>query len=573
MFRPRQPLSPARRWARRFVWAAFAGVLALRWAFPPERTERFGWGQEGGRFGEGRRARRDPPRPTAPPRANLPTNLWRLEINISVADANRLRSDFWHRGRPPGQERTEVLARVVEGGVTYTNVALHLKGSAGSFRPFDDQPALTLNFSKHAPGQRFHGMGKLSLNNSVQDPTFICEALSRELFVAAGVPAPPATHATVVINGRDLGLYVAVEGWGKPFLRRHFPKVDGNLYDSGFVQDIVGQLEVNSGDQPEDRSDLEALIAAAREPDRARRWERLEAVLDMDRFITLLALEVMLCHWDGYSMNRNNYRIFHDRSTGKLVFMPHGMDQLFGGRRTGPDLPILPPMQGMVARSVLSTPAGRKRYLARMQELVDTQFKVPALTNRVQELANRIRPTLAAYSPDLARYHDDTVESLKLRIEMRGMELIRQLAEPRDTLPVPAGQVVRIEGWAPRVFNGRPGLVRCARLEHEGRAALSIELPATGGAGSWRTRVRLDPGRYWFVGEARTDGLGGDGGICLRVAGVSARYQTAETGWEKLRVGLEVEEDGAEVELVCEAGGPGGRAWFAVETLGLLRAE
>ncbi|MFM7100637.1 MAG: CotH kinase family protein [Verrucomicrobiota bacterium] len=571
----RPPLSPARRRARWLVWGAFAAVLALRWAVPPEQPEPHAWPGEDSRRGERRRARLEPAPPTAPPTApparTLPTNLWRIQITLSPEDADRLRGDYWHRGRPPGQPRTEVRARVEEGGTTYANVALHLKGSAGSFRPFDDQPAFTLHFSKHASGQRFHGMAKLSLNNSVQDPSFLCEAISRELFVAAGVPTPAATHATVVVNGRDLGLYVAVEGWGKPFLRRHFPRVDGHLYDSGFVQDIHAPLEVTSGDAPDDRADLDALLDAAREPDRARRWERLEAVLDMDRFLTLLALEVMLCHWDGYAMNRNNYRVFQDRSTGKMVFLPHGLDQLLGGRRVGTDLPILPPLQGIVARSVLSTATGRKRYLARLQELLDTHFQVPALHRRAQELADRIRPTLAAYSPDAARFHDAMVESLKFRIQERGRELARQLAEPRDALAVPAGQFVRVEGWAPRVFAGRPAPVRHTRVEHEGRRALGLGLPAAGGGGSWRTRVRLDPGRYWFVGEARSEGLAGGAGVGLRVAGTTGRYQPAETGWVPLRVGLEIDEEGTEVELLCEAGGSGGQAWFAEETLGLVR--
>src|SRR5215470_4974149 len=55
-------------------------------------------------------------------------------------------------------ERTNVLATVREGKAVYTNVAVHLKGHLGSFRPVDSKPALTLNFNKEAKGQRFHGL-------------------------------------------------------------------------------------------------------------------------------------------------------------------------------------------------------------------------------------------------------------------------------------------------------------------------------------------------------------------------------------------------------------------------------
>lgn len=92
-----------------------------------------------------------------------------------------------------------------------------MKGSAGSFRDFNDKPAMTLNFTKHKKGQTFHGYSKISLNNSVQDPTYLSEAICREMFVEAGVPAPRVEHATVVLNGQELGPYVALGGLGKAF--------------------------------------------------------------------------------------------------------------------------------------------------------------------------------------------------------------------------------------------------------------------------------------------------------------------------------------------------------------------
>src|SRR3954462_6268323 len=82
-------------------------------------------------------------------------------------------------------ERTNVLATIREGKAVYTNVALHLKGHLGSFRPVDSKPAFTLNFDKNADGQRFHGLQKLHLNNSVQDYSYVSEQISRELFLKA----------------------------------------------------------------------------------------------------------------------------------------------------------------------------------------------------------------------------------------------------------------------------------------------------------------------------------------------------------------------------------------------------
>src|ERR1051326_762836 len=138
----------------------------------------------------------------------------KLQIKISEEGMAQLRQYEWSREAKP-TDRIHVPATVREGAAVYTNVAIHVKGAAGSFRPLDDKPGFTLNFDKMAKGQRFHGLEKLSLNNSVQDPTFTTDKLCREVFVKAGVPVPRAEYATVELNGRSLGLYVLTEGWNK----------------------------------------------------------------------------------------------------------------------------------------------------------------------------------------------------------------------------------------------------------------------------------------------------------------------------------------------------------------------
>jgi hypothetical protein len=155
--------------------------------------------------------------------------------------------------------------------------------------------------------------------------------------------------------------------------------------------------------------------------------ERLEQVLDVDRFISLLAMEILLCHWDGYALNRNNYRVYHDPDSNKMVFMPHGLDQMFGVRRASPSMTILPRMRGLVAQSVLETPEGRRRYLERTSYLLTNVLNVGAITNRVRQLAARIRPLIAEQSSQAARFHDQETVDFCERIAERAVHVQRQL--------------------------------------------------------------------------------------------------------------------------------------------------
>src|SRR5260221_7900552 len=152
----------------------------------------------------------------------------------------------------------------------------------------------------------------------------------------------------------------------------------------------------------------------------------------MDRFISFVAMDVMMCDWDGYAMNHNNWRLFHDQESNKMVFFPHGLDQMFGVERTSPECPILPRMQGRVARAVLSTTEGKRRYFERMSQLYTNVWHVEAILKRVHQLAAVIRPVIADHGGSSARYHDSEVENLKERITQRDQSLQRQLASLKD---------------------------------------------------------------------------------------------------------------------------------------------
>ena len=500
-----------------------------------------------------------------------------IQIEIPPEGMRKLSSDGWGGGRRPF-----ALARVREGGHLYTNVEVHLKGGAGSYRPIDDNPALTLNFEKHAPGQSFHGLKKFSLNNSVQDPTFLNEKISRELFNSAGSPTPRAGFTTVQLNGRQLGVHVLTEGFNKQFLRQHFDNVHGNLYQTHGNQEITDHLDVNSGDDPKNDSGLRTLADAIREENPAVRWQRLSQSLDVNRFSTFMAMEVMLCHWDGYCMNQNNYRVFHDLGANRIVFIAHGMDQMFGtgtfhggGRQGSPNCPIFPKLAGAVAEAFMSVPEGRQLYLARLGQLYTNLFRVDVLLKRVDDLSTVVGNSLADSDGPSVRSYQGTIADLKAHIAERDKSLASQLADaykPRDPLSY---SPVHLTGWTMKVQDGKPEFGHDA--DGARRNLLHISAPhGKAGAGSWRTRVILQPGRYKFEGEIRVRGVDSADqadGARLRISGARPmRRLSGSTDWRQFDYEFQVESD-REVEFVCELRAREGDAWFDAETLRVARME
>lgn len=333
----------------------------------------------------------------------------RVRLELSDEAMDRLRR------APRKYVAGAVVEAVGKGERRYTNVSIRLKGGPGSFRPLDDQPAFTMNFDRLAPGQRFHGLKKLHLNNSVQDSSFLAEKLCREMFEAAGVPAPRAGQALLSLNERRLGLSVLIEGVNKQFLKRYFTDTGGNVYDGHSHQDVNQRMRTNSGDAPKDQSRLAALARAAQLPDLKARRVALEKTLDVERFLSFMAVEVIVAHWDGYSLGQNNFRIFHDRGPDWMVFLPQGLDQTFQRK----NIPAVPDMSGLVAKAVLEVPEFRERFRAREAELLTNTFQVEPWVKRLREVARKVRRELTETEPSMAESYLDRAAAYRRRIQQR----------------------------------------------------------------------------------------------------------------------------------------------------------
>ncbi len=487
----------------------------------------------------------------------------RLRIDVAPTNIVALRQ----------QPHKSVPATVREGEKIYSNVTVHLKGSAGSFRPIDDKPGLTLHFQSAGSGF-FHGLKKFHLNNSVQDPSYVSELICTALFREAGVPATRAAHALVELNGRKLGLFVLLESVDTEFLASSFEHPHGNVYGQPGNGDITDALERMSGHGPLDRAELKALAAATSEADPARRAERLQQTLDVDRFLSFMALEVLLDHWDGYTLSRHNYRVYQDLTTSRVVFIPHDLDQVI----RNPNAPILPGASGVVSQSILNTPELRRRYLERFGTIFTNVFVVPRLTNRVDEAVARMRPVLLAYDGNLAAQMENQASSLKQRFVSRAQFLAKKLDMPPSENLKYQDNIAKLSGWrrGGENDNAQQNQIKDAN----GKAALWIGAEGQSKV-SWRKRVKVEPGHYRFEGAARCAGVIPMGvarkgeGAGLRISGTKQPRENKLMGdspWQKLTYEFDAPPE-QEVELICELCATKGEVWFDTDSLRLVRIK
>lgn len=454
--------------------------------------------------------------------------------------------------------RAYVMATVREGEHLLTNVAVRIKGM-GSFRNIDEKPSLAVKFDEFATNQHYRGLSKLMFNNSVQDQTYLAEMLATGLFRDAGVPAARVTHSRVLLNGRDLGLYVVIEAMNKQFLKQHFADAGGNLYEA-YLRDINVRMEQDSG-TPGDQSDLRALHNACVIPEPAERWRALKKALDVDRFVSFVAMEMLTSHWDGYAIHTNNYRIYHDPKTDRFTFITHGIDWAF----QRPGVSIDPPMKSIVGRAVLGTPEGQRLYRERIGTLFTNVLLLPVMTNRIEQALAKIHR--AGLSASVVAKIDGSAEWMRTQIASRVASVSNQLQGIKpQPMTFGADGLATPEKW--RSVPDRGDATVLDRPDFDGHKTLHIAARNERTRASWRSQIYLARGWYRFEGMARADRLTG-GSTRLRISGDTRSVGVSATGasWRPLAHAFEVQEAGMDIELVCELTATQGDVWFDLDSL------
>ncbi|HEY1064550.1 MAG TPA: CotH kinase family protein [Pirellulales bacterium] len=466
--------------------------------------------------------------------------------------------------------REYALATMTENnGAIYGSVGVKLKGAAGSYRNWDDRPALTLNMKKFNKYGAFHGLRKFHLNNSVQDGTYLNEFASSELFRKAGIPAPRVSFARVWLNDRDVGFYVLKEGFDELFVKRYFPDAKGNLYEGPFCADIDAPLEKDSGKGPDDRSDLKAVMAAVDLGDPvARRRETLK-VVDVEEFALFMAMERLTCHWDGYCQNRNNYRIYFNQ--GRASFLPHGMDQMFGNTSQG----LLDGSGSRVARVMTEDPEF-KAILFRQAAAASSTLSPPDwLLARIDLAHQQMRPVLEKMSPGRGEQNGRDAAGLKQRLVERGEFLRKHIAAERANMPPefdPSGET-RIPEWFSQTANGA---VAADEPVVDGRPTYHLKITGDSGVASWRGRMLLGRGVYTLSADlwannvvATDDNLSGIG---VGLSGAPRTQRLSGTfGRQTVSHEFSVSEDRKQAEFVLELRAKSGEVWFDAGSLKLTR--
>jgi hypothetical protein len=324
------------------------------------------------------------------------------------------------QSRPPDCvpfERQYYPGSVTIDGESYPGVGIRTKGGCGSSRSLAGKASFKINLSWDDPevsgcpdNRRSHGLKRLTLNNQVQDRSFVHERLAYHFYRLMGVPVPRAEHVRVHVNGELWGLYLNLESIDRRMLSRWFDSNQGMLYEGTYYCDLLpdnippGEQDdtnycisrkfhstacspTEEGADPETFAPIRQLAARLSEMPAGSFYPEIEQVFEFDTFLSQWAAENVMGHWDGYAIQIvNNYRIYHDPIAKKWSIIPTGVDQSFQQRTQ------LNQVAGLLAQRCWEEEDCRAAFLARVAQAVEV-FEQANLA----EMATRIRDQIAPH--------------------------------------------------------------------------------------------------------------------------------------------------------------------------------
>lgn len=144
-----------------------------------------------------------------------------------------IKMDNWDSFIETCEDEEYVTCTVVVDEEAYKNVGIRAKGNtslSSVAASGSDRYSFKIEFDHYQDGYSYYGLDKLSLNNIIQDNTYMKDYLTYQMMSEFGVDAPLSSYVYITVNGEDWGLYLAVEAVEESFLSRNYGNSYGELY-------------------------------------------------------------------------------------------------------------------------------------------------------------------------------------------------------------------------------------------------------------------------------------------------------------------------------------------------------
>lgn len=261
-------------------------------------------------------------------------SIQEIRLSVNTRDLAELRQNY--------QLNTYYTADLTWKNVKVRNVGIRSRGQ-GSRNP--QKIGLRVDMAHYTTGQTLVGLSTIILDNMWQDDSFLRERLAFAMFEKNGEPVPRESFCRLYINNEYQGLYAITEEIDGNFAKRVTGETDGTVFefhwfidkqwraeDLGSIDRYKELLEPRTHVLDADSTLYNPIVQAFKEvngPDDAVWRDRVGAYIDLNQFMTHVAIEQFLADNDGIlgAQGMNNFYLYRFQGTTRHRLFVWDRDQ------------------------------------------------------------------------------------------------------------------------------------------------------------------------------------------------------------------------------------------------------
>ena len=387
-------------------------------------------------------------------------NVITVKITMPQAEWDRVRTEepkggrcFWEwtggsRYTWRKAESVEISGTKFPARTTITDVGIKKKSFCGSID--SNKPCIHVDFGRFSStaeraAEALIGTRYVTLNNSIQDKSYIKQTLGYRMLDMAGLPHSRCNYARVFVNGTLIGqgvggvnspgIFINAEPIMKRYIERNFGgNMNGNLYEIAHKNDFLEERLKYIGAEDLSKFKDKADLKFACEHIKAHGLAGADQLIDMEQYLKLYAMEFLLKHWDGYADNTNNTYLYNDVTAvatpgvGDIKFklVPWGVDQMLQ-----PSRPFKLGRDGLIAQLVRNDDPCRKLLMDQIRTYRQTLFSREHQQTVLKPLIDQMRDLVVGFGVPNAVQEIDTVRQ-QLRLAESAAYMFTGLPGPSE---------------------------------------------------------------------------------------------------------------------------------------------
>lgn len=282
------------------------------------------------------------------------TSLHEIRIYFESSDYWDILEDNYHDHIDDSGVEVPYLEAIMQiDGHVLNTVGIRQKGLSSNYSSSEFKKPFKVDLNIFSDGQEYDGIKKFNLHNGAADPSMMRDFLAYNIHRTAGTPAPRVSHCKLFINDEYWGLYGIIEQIDKTFLNNNFADASGTLIKNIGWSELnwVGQnpflyqqdFQLKTNEDEDDWSDFIEFLDVLNNSSDDEFPLLIEEVFNVDRFLHVLAVDVLTNNWDSYLDNERNWYLYHNPATDKFEWIPWDYNLSMGGtfsRKGNPFPPV-----------------------------------------------------------------------------------------------------------------------------------------------------------------------------------------------------------------------------------------